>query len=407
MRFVTLNPNSLNLLLSENKVQYRQMLDPIVKQGGMTADEADSVATTVRKSLKRNDRIVWWLLKYRMHKTWIIYSNLNQKISANKELDPGTKAQQRKPITDWFVKINKINPDSPDANSYSRQHFYSNFSLDSETFKHTVSMLDISPEIANVVWDPKDDSFGLEIKLNKAETEWKAAKQQVLKAKPEDKIIIDYGKTAWMILPRAYCDDEADAMGHCGNSASYRTGERILSYRTKETEDGSWRPHLTFILDKDGNLGEMKGRNNNKPDAKYYDVITDLLLNPLVKGIKGGGYNPENNFDIWNLSTKQLLSLFDKKPELIPPPPADGWSDSRVRIPPEMQQLLVSQDPDWLFKIKNLKLDLRKQRSAMTYAIVDEPGLTDLHYGQRLTRDAYQQALDDNGEDTFTVVKRK
>ena len=158
----------------------------------------------------------------------------------------------------------------------------------------------------------------------------------------EPTVIIQYENGAqWLNLNKSYCDLEARSMGHCGNSAagSYRTDDRILSFRTIEmnpvTKKKAWVPHLTFILDPDtGMLGEMKGRNNQKPDKKYHGVIVDLLRLPIIKGIKGGGYLAENNFMLNDLPEEVAEQLVEEKPEL-----ADlqflhrkfGASDERTR----------------------------------------------------------------------------
>ncbi len=116
----------------------------------------------------------------------------------------------------------------------------------------------------------------------------------------------------WMDLKKSGCNIEAGAMGHCGNGEG-KSGETILSLR-KHIHDDIYRPAVTCILDKNGHLGEMKGRNNNKPIEKYHVYIEWLLKNYReISGIKGGGYKPENNFDIHDLKNpedyKHLLTI--------------------------------------------------------------------------------------------------
>ena len=61
------------------------------------------------------------------------------------------------------------------------------------------------------------------------------------------------------------------------------SSDTVLSLRQKVTHDGEkyHRPVLTFILDDRGFLGEMKGRNNNKPSEKYHSYIVELLKSPI------------------------------------------------------------------------------------------------------------------------------
>ena len=111
-----------------------------------------------------------------------------------------------------------------------------------------------------------------------------------------DKVLIKVGDNlSWWLLDRAYCGIEARAMGHCGNSPSKFSAERIVSLRSDQGD--SLRPHLTFILHDDGYLGEMKGFKNSRPKEEYHDAIVELLKHPKIKGIRGGGYKPNNNFN--------------------------------------------------------------------------------------------------------------
>jgi hypothetical protein len=74
---------------------------------------------------------------------------------------------------------------------------------------------------------------------------------------------------------------------------------------------------LTFILEPDGTLGEMKARGNNKPAPKYHPQIMQLLLSNIVKGIGGMGYLPDMNFSVFDLDDQYLRILDSKKPNLI------------------------------------------------------------------------------------------
>lgn len=302
MRFSNLNPTLL-----ENKVQYRQMLEPMVRLGVIDASAADGLVNFLRKNLKRNDRIVWWLRNYRAIK-------LQQWVNEQTPTD-GQDAQALKQTA--IAQVEKITKQQWNSPPWVTQYWQQNFDQNSPGFQHTVSMLNLSKEMDAVTWDQNLHLTALHNQLHQAERQWEQNRKQVVKAKPEDKILIDYGNAAWMILPRTYCRDEGDAMGHCGNEGDPREGDRVLSYRSKVADDNQWRPHLTFILDKGGYLGEMKGRANSKPSAKYHDVIVDLLQNPIVKGIKGGGYAPENNFALADLPEETQTQLADSKPELL------------------------------------------------------------------------------------------
>lgn len=114
---------------------------------------------------------------------------------------------------------------------------------------------------------------------------------------------------SWVNLDRGYCEIEGRAMGHCGNAGAV-AGDTILSLRDPKNV-----PYATFILNK-GALGEMKGRSNKKPDPSTHKYIKTLIMSPLVKTIKGGGYKPENNFDISDLPQSEQKEVLKQKPSL-------------------------------------------------------------------------------------------
>ena len=129
----------------------------------------------------------------------------------------------------------------------------------------------------------------------------------------------------WMDLSKPYCRAEGDAMGHCGNTASYREDDTILSLRkvTRKGKSIFARPCLTFVLHRGGILGEMKGRANKKPAPQYHPYIIKLLTHRdksgyLVTAIAGGGYEPGNNFSLDDLSDSDARDLFSVRPELEP-----------------------------------------------------------------------------------------
>ena len=130
---------------------------------------------------------------------------------------------------------------------------------------------------------------------------------------------------SWYNLHRPYCQQEGTAMGHCGNKASFAYSDTVLSLReTKKEKDNTMlsKPYLTFILKSGEFLGEMKGRANSKPQEKYHPYIMTLLFHKrngkyFISGIEGGGYAPERNFDIEDLSDQMLKQLADERPTLI------------------------------------------------------------------------------------------
>lgn len=155
--------------------------------------------------------------------------------------------------------------------------------------------------------------------LHNLEEEFKTRKKGLVTLEHGDKIFIKMPDNyVWVLLDRGYCSIEANAMGHCGNAGA-KDGDRILSLRQiRDTVDGVqyMRVFLTFILNGDGKLGEMKGSNNDKPAEKYHSQIITLLQNPIIKGIRGGGWLPKNNFNINDLPEDVREKLLDTHPHL-------------------------------------------------------------------------------------------
>lgn len=112
----------------------------------------------------------------------------------------------------------------------------------------------------------------------------------------------------WVLLPRGYCSVEGKAMGHCGN-VNARPDDEILSLRDKKNV-----PHLTFVIN-NGEIGESKGRGNDKPAPRYHKYIVDLFTADLedkeisIDYVAGGGYKPENNFKMEDLSPQDLEKI--------------------------------------------------------------------------------------------------
>jgi hypothetical protein len=177
------------------------------------------------------------------------------------------------------------------------------------------------PKMHSYVFEPKSSYEKISQDLSEIEEEFKERAQGMLALQEGDEVILELPDSyVWVKLDRASCNQEAKLMGHCGNSPRSHSSDRILSLRKKEAVlDGVqfMRPCLTFILYEDGYLGEMKGRGNEKPAEHYHDQIEALLRHPLIKGIRGGGYLPQNNFALADMHPERRNRLTDERPELM------------------------------------------------------------------------------------------
>ena len=121
----------------------------------------------------------------------------------------------------------------------------------------------------------------------------------------------------WYSLNDSYDADEGKALNHCGNiEGKTRTTDNVLSLRSIRERDGKHKPHLTFI-ENNGWLGEMKAHSNSKPKEHHHEAIVELLKNPRIKGIAGGGYERRENFKFSDLSPEHQKEVLDANPSLV------------------------------------------------------------------------------------------
>src|SRR5271155_1029838 len=252
-----------------------------------------------RKTLRKNDRITWFL---RWSKIWYQLSGgIWSGGRADTSLSNALQQYNRRFQTGYLARDLL----SPPVLKSQLAHFLS---------------LPI-PEIQNYVFRTESPRQLFEL-FATYEAAWRQRieeEKSLITPEPDDEILISFQDGyAWWLLPRGGCRAEAQAMGHCGNVPSQRSGDQILSLRrqVRRADVVRWYPVATFILDADGQLGEMKGRGNNKPAAKYHPYILELLRHHLIRGIKGGGYMPENNFSMSDLDPQTRTQLIADKPEL-------------------------------------------------------------------------------------------
>jgi len=269
-----------------------------------------------RRTLRKNDRIVWFL---RWVKLWLSSAGA---ASGTNTSPPGTlqvgAPGSRSAVTPSGGPIPIQQYNRRFATAHGAGDVMPSPAL-KQRLEHFLSLP--VPEIQNQVFKTESprqlfDTF------TKYEATWRQQmeeEQSLITPEDEDEILIEFPDGyAWWLLPRGGCPVEAEAMGHCGNVPSERPGDRILSLRRKVNRGDivRWYPVATFILDADGQLGEMKGRGNDKPQPKYHPYVVALLRHHVIRGIKGGGYMPENNFSMSDLEPETREELIAQKPDL-------------------------------------------------------------------------------------------
>ena len=277
--------------------------DPRVNHRGhpIQPDMIKSSVQSTMRLMKREDRIIWSL---RLQKVDILAGILQDIAYVNDDLTQRVKKMYDKAIAQ-YKKHGYSENDVLDIAAVNRRGF--------ETLLQHFFSLGI-PEIDNYVfqWQRPEE---IRREFTRIEREWQEERQRELPATENDyedaEKLIDFGDGfAWWNLGVPNCSKEGQAMGHCGNGPG-RRDQQVLSLRrrTQRGDKSFDSPHLTFILEHNGFLGEMKGRNNEKPKEKYHPYIIELLKQPFIKGITGGGYLPENNFSLNDLDHDQVEEL--------------------------------------------------------------------------------------------------
>ncbi len=152
-----------------------------------------------------------------------------------------------------------------------------------------------------------------------------------------EEIIVDMGEYKWINTHKRYCEDEGRRMAHCGNAGG-NSDDVVLSLR--HFKKGRAKPVLTFILDTaSGDIGEMKGFANEKPDKKYHPYILRLFIEyKEIDKIGGGGYAPERNFSVYDLSDQDYETLLAARSDIL----LDKDLIGRTALLPELFNKYVS-----------------------------------------------------------------
>jgi hypothetical protein len=262
-----------------------------------------------------------------------LYPDQSQIIDWGKRLKKPDRVMWYLNILDRYLKLSDgdINKPIPDKNELigNQNNTFADFQ---NSLEHYLGQENI-PKIQSYVFTNQsaNDVFS---QLSEFEQDYikLQAKTKGVDPQTNDYKLIEFPDgTNWWFIDRAYCPEEGRSGGHCGNVVGqHDTAQRILSYRDRNN-----RVILTFILESDKRLGEMKAKFNQKPEDRYHPQIMSLLLNPIVQGIKGEGYLADTNFSVFDLDERYLKILQAQKPKLI--------SDQLATTPVE-----ILKSPDWI-----------------------------------------------------------
>jgi hypothetical protein len=247
--------------------------------------------------------------------------------------------------------------------------------------------------------------------------------------------VIDFGDGwHWVDLNDSSCDLESRAMGHCGNSGnsgSTLLSLRYLNKRRADEDSWLWEPHLTFELEEDGMLGQMKGKANDKPAPKYHKYIIPLLTHKVtintkgesgffIKGIRGGGYRPETNFSLDDLTEEESDNVIaiNKNLDILHLVVVE-FGEDRVKVSGKSNQIIITGFPLYSKSSTVLGLDdlYHEERNGISKNMVTEickgeydtdyyneyvPDFSDILRGVTIAPQyvqIFEKFLDDNYED--------
>ncbi len=111
--------------------------------------------------------------------------------------------------------------------------------------------------------------------------------------------------------------DAERVTGHCCNVAG--KGACTVLELAEHLGGNRWQHHAAFILYHDGQLGERKGFANQKPSPNVYKYIFELLRGyKRIKGMGGKiGWGSQNDFQISDLPLPWQQQLRKDRPDLF------------------------------------------------------------------------------------------
>lgn len=284
----------------------------IINKGNLVKAEREinEEINNARKDFKRIDIVTWYIRIYMLGECGFF---LSDKLKYDEEIrNEGIQIVGR-----IIERYNKKTKGSRVTVNDVRTGDFIFLHRINENLKHFLSLPISNIQNYRFGWELPDELFE---KFEDYEREWKELRKRLIPDDPDLKVMIDMGEYVWFDLESASCSAEGEAMGHCGNSpSSSDPNQTILSLRQKQRVGNEiwWKPVATFILHKrQGMLGEMKGYGNEKPAEKYHPYIIKLLEHSRIKGIVGGGYLPDSNFSINDLSDSERERLVNMKPAL-------------------------------------------------------------------------------------------
>jgi len=172
---------------------------------------------------------------------------------------------------------------------------------------------------------------------------------------------------AWFYIGRNYCEQEAEAMDHCGEDDYLYSLRQPVMFASNKY----WRPHVTIGADYRKTIRQIYGYNDQPVSPKYYKYVFAFLMSKYTQSIDNASLG---GFNLGRLTERQLEIIAEKKPQLL-----DIFSAYKItgKIP--------SYD-----NTHNLAYQYRKFKKGLYYriGIIDKEDLRFVHYLQVTKKDA-------------------
>jgi len=210
----------------------------------------------------------------------------------------------------WLTRHYRDNPSIFNANMDTLEHISGQMKIHDELRQHDVSKLNFGEGLDSLIKKAE------EIAQKKA----KEFENHVYRPSSTNFKVMDTSDNrTWFNTGTPSCNTLGLKLGHCGNANSHED-DRVHYLGQEKTDRNHKKYHdnlsSTFIVN-NGYVGEMKGPHNFKPSEKDHGAIVEFLSDhPDIKGIIGGGYLPQNNFSVSDLSPELNKKLKDKKPNI-------------------------------------------------------------------------------------------
>lgn len=275
-----------------------------------------------QKTLIKNDRVIWYLKKIKH-----IEMTCNIDMLSKKDISWALKYEQsgalNKDQLAFSVYYNGSLKDSVD-DIYNRikeaddSHppIKSSYTSFSSVINHYLDLNISKINNYTLINQNEDEIINY---FSSIEKEWRE-NLRVKSLEPYGELVLTTKSGGrWYDLQTPGCEREGERMAHCGNGEG-EPGQNIYSLRfDHEIYEGKENSRVTLVVNDTatGVVGEIKGYANEKPGKEFHPDIVEFLSSGLVTKLEGGGYKPENNFQLSDLSDEHVSELYSKNPGIF------------------------------------------------------------------------------------------